>query len=266
MDDILFITNDVNNAQSLKFAHQFATQNGKNLVLAHIDNSEPIRLLSTEPVVHYYNAQHKQSADKTRLYANISPRYNTGHLQPPLKTIDASHFNESTLAAHIYKKSYAMVISQPGVGGLNLQTVLNQINCPLMLLPPNLTILEIKRMVYLTDLRFCQQQVLSYLDKFKRSSMLLAHICESGLPDLIPSYGNELFADTVGRHMSRPELFFSHIKESNPEKMIDTLISTMRTDMLVCLNRRSHFQRILGEYIPKCLPNYISVPLLVFPC
>jgi len=174
--------------------------------------------------------------------------------------------NENTLAAHIRQKGYAMVISQSGIEGLNLQTVLNQISCPLMLMPHNLTISEISRMVYLTDLRFCQQQVLTYLEKFKRSSMLLAHICEPGLPDLVPSYASELFADTVGRHVSRPELFFSHIKERNLEKMLDTLISTMRTDMLVCLNRRSQFQRILGEYIPKHLPDCISVPLLIFPC
>ncbi|GAA4087228.1 hypothetical protein [Mucilaginibacter panaciglaebae] len=263
MDEILFLTNDVNNAQSLKFAHQFANQNRKDLVVAQIGKFEPIRLLTTEPVMNHHSLQRKQLNHKTGLSADISPRYNN---ELPLKTIDASCLTENTLAAHIRQKSYAMIISQPGIGGLNLQTVLNQINCPLMLLPYNLAIVEIKRMVYLTDLRFCQQQVLNYLDKFKRSSMLLAHICEPGLPDLVPSYGNELFADTVGRHASGPELFFSHIRESNLEKMIDTLISTMRTDMLVCLNRRSHFQRILGEHIPKRLPDCISVPLLVFPC
>lgn len=265
MDEILMLASRADDADAIKFAHQFAHQNGKKLVVAQISKFVQARLLSRETLMYYSDGQRKPDSDKIGTY-HVMPPPGNEQFHPPIKMIDASRFNENTLAVHICQNGYAMVISYPDTGRLNLQMVINQINCPVMLLPDNLAISEIKRIVYLTDLRYCQQQVINYLDKFKRSSVLLAHICEQGLPDLVPDYGNQLFMDTIRHHISSPELFYSHIKEDSAEKMVDTLISTMRTDMLVCLNRRFHFQRLLGEQVPKHLPEHISVPILVFPC
>jgi hypothetical protein len=96
--------------------------------------------------------------------------------------------------------------------------------------------------------------------------VLLAHICQQGLPDLTTDYGKELFIDSFGRYSNVCELFFSHIKETNFEKIADILTHTMGADLLVCVNRMYHFQKLLGDYVPRQLPDHISVPLLVFPC
>jgi len=262
MDEILMLTNHADDLHAVKFAHQFARQNGKVLVLAQLNRFESVSLPDHKPVTSYGSWQEKGE----NIYQDVAPTSNGEQFHPPLKTIDASRFNENMLATHICQNGYAMVICKPGINRLNLQTVVDLINCPLMLLPDSFSITDVKRIVYLTDLRYCQQQVINYLDKFKRSSVLLAHICEKGLPDLIPSYGNQLFTDTIRYHVANPELFFSHIKESGVEKMVDILVNTMSTDMMVCLNRRFHFQQLLGEQLPKRLPAYITVPLLVFPC
>lgn len=260
MDEILMLTDHAEDMHAVKFAHRFASQNGKQLVVAQINKFDPIRLLNLEPVMRYGGRQ-KDSTDNQ----NTHSKFNGEHFHPPITTFDVTDYDDNTLAAYICKKGYTMVISKPGVSHFNLQAIVNQINCPVLLLPDNLSNQDVKRMVYLTDLRFCQRHVIAYLDKFERSSVLLAHICEKGLPDLAPSYGDQLFHDTIRHHAAGSEIFFSHIKETNTEKMVDTLVNTMKTDVLVCLSKRTHFNQLLGEELPKRLPDHISVPMLVFP-
>jgi hypothetical protein len=72
--------------------------------------------------------------------------------------------------------------------------------------------------------------------------------------------------NVISRSVRYPELFFSHIKEKNIEQAVDTIINTMQADMLVCINRKFHFELLLGKYILAALPDHITVPLLVFPC
>lgn len=265
MDEILMLTTHADDSDTIRFAWQFARQNGKQLVVAQIDRFDAVHLSNLKLVPQYVGEQYRPGI-RAASAGSVSGQVNGEPLLSALKKIDASGFNENMLVAHIRRQGYSMIISEPQVGSLNLQAVVNQINCPLMLLPDTMVMAEIKRIAYLTDLRYCQQQVLSYLDKFKSSSVLLAHICEKGLPDLVQSYGTQLFNDTIKNRFLYPELFFSHIKEANFKKMIDTLINTMRTDILVCLNRRFHFQQLLGEVIPARLPGHITVPLLIFPC
>lgn len=266
MDEILIITNHADETHVTEFAYQFAWQNGKDLIVAQTSKPQPSMQLSESLVDSRNNWLNKQDTNKFSAYSEPSRQFNTEPYQPRVRTVDASRFTERELAAYICRENCSMIISRLKHCRLNLQTVLNQLNCPLMLLPENYVTPQIKRISYLTDLRYCQLPVVNHLSKFKGVSILLAHICLQGLPDLVPAYGNELFKNTVGRYISYPELFFSQIKETNIEKIIDTLISTMRADMLACLNHSFHFQQLLGNYLPKCLPEYISVPLLIFPC
>jgi hypothetical protein len=265
MDNILVITNHADDAHVTKFAYQFALQNGKDIIEAQMSKQPGARSLILEAVSNQSSKSRSSRVEHVDMDEENFSDINNRHL-PAVKTIDASRCTERKLAAYIRRENCSMVIASSKNCRLNLQVVLNHISCPLMLLPDDFDARQIKRIVYLTDLRYCQQPVVSHLSKFNDSSVLLAHICQQGLPDLVPDYGKQLFIDSFGRYSNACELFFSQIKEPNMEKVVDTLTHTMGADLLVCINRMYHFQRLLGDYVPKRLPEHITVPLLVFPC
>lgn len=265
MDKVLIITNQADDARMNEFAHQFALQNDVSIIEARVGKARHTRSLILQAVTNRNSGSQKYMPDWINIGKQNSVNYNSGLDLTRVKTADASQFTERDLAAYIRKENCSMVISRLKNCPLNLQVVLSHISCPVMLLPEEMEVRQISRIVYLTDLRYCEP-ILSHLFKFKNSSVLLAHICQQGLPDLTPEYGKQLFCDTFGRYTDSSELFFSQIKETNVEDIVDTLINTMRADMLVCVHRRFHFQQLLGDNLPKRFPAHVTVPLLIFPC
>jgi hypothetical protein len=266
MDNILIITNHADDTHVKHFAYQFALQNGKDIIEAQINKPRPVSSFKLQPVNFQSGKRQRHQSESFEPDSEIFNDLDSDAYLPRLKTVDASRFRERELAEYIRREDCSMVVASTKNCPLNLQTVLNQISCPVMLLPDDVVARPIKRIVYLTDLRYCQQPVVSQLAKFKDASVLLAHICQQGLPDLTTDYGKELFVDSFGRYCNSCELFFSQINETNFERVVDTLVNTMGADMLVCVNRMYHFQQLLGDKLPKRLPGHISVPLLVFPC
>lgn len=265
MDNILIITNNADDAHVNKFAYQLALQNGKDIIEAQMSKQPGARSLILQAVSNQGSRSGSARVEHVDMDEENFGDFNDQHL-PNIKTIDASRCTERKLAAYIRRENCSMVVAYLKNCRLNLQVVLNHISCPLLVLPDDFDAKPIKRIVYLTDLRYCQQPVVSHLSKFKDASVLLAHICQQGLPDLTTDYGKQLFIDSFGRYSDACELFFSHIQEANFKKVVDTLTNTMGADLLVCVNRMHHFQKLLGDYVPKQLPDHISVPLLIFPC
>lgn len=259
MEKILIITDDAYDTYVTDFAYTFALQNNKDLIIAHTTKPQA-GVFNRQLVANYNSRLHRQ-------HAHVMDYGNEGvETLRRVKIIDVCGVTEREIADYVRKEDCSMIISRAQLQGLNLQTILNQVSCPLMLLPENFITAELNRIVYLTDLRYCQLPVVSFLSKLKGTSLLLAHICQQGLPDLTIKYGNELFKDAIAPYLKTSELFFSHIKEKNMRQVVDTLVNTMRADILACVNRRFHFQQLFGDYLPKSAPDYISVPVLIFPC
>jgi len=250
MNNILILTDQQAGTDILAFASQLATQNERELIVAETAKRQQARKLSKTLVP----AGRQMLPEKEEEWL-------TGH-----KVINISAFTTNEIAQYIYQEAYDLVIVKPGELQLDLQGLSNRLPCPLMILPGRVPSADIKRMVYLTDLRYAQTQVIRSVAKFNNASLLLAHICEQGLPDLDQSYGTALFNDAFGYLRKSQELLFTHIRETDMKKSVDTLINTMCADLLVCSNRRFHFNKLLGDRLPKHLPAYISVPLMIFPC
>jgi len=249
MNNILTITDQRAGTDVLTFAYRLAAQNGRELVVAETARYRQTRKLSNALVPAGLQTPPEKEEEPL-----------TAH-----KTINIAGLTVEEIARYVYQEAYDLVIARPGELQFDLQALLNRLSCPLLVLPDRIADTEIKRMVYLTDLRYAQTQVISSLTKFSHTSLLLAHICEQGLPDISTPYDKTLFNDTFGYFRKAQELLFTHIRETNIEKSVDTLINTMCADLLVCTNRRSHFSKLLGDRLPVRLPAYISVPVLIFP-
>lgn len=261
MNNILIITDDAYDMCVTEFAYQFALQNNADLIVAKTKNSPEGHF--NQELVESYNSplngdtMYRQNLDR-------STHITHDHYQPRVKIIDIGGVTETELSAYIQKENCLMVISKPDVEGVNLQSILNQISCPLMLLPDSFTTTKLNRIVYLTDLRYCQLSIVSTLSKLQGDSLLVAHLCERGLPDMTHSFAKELFKD-IAVYANNAELYFSHVKEKKIGKVLDILVNTLRSDMLACIHRRFHFKQLFGDYLPKRMPYGITTPVLVFP-
>jgi hypothetical protein len=264
MNEILVLTNNEQDTHVINFAYQIALKSSKNLIVAQLSKPQPVRVLQYELVVDRDDLA-KENDMYFNNYFNTSATVSPNMFHPLVKRVSIAGLSEKELTAFICHENCQMVIAQSGLNDLQLKKVVDHINCPFMFLPVDITTANITRIVYLTDIRYCQQHIISYLTKFQQCSLLLAHICESGLPDLTASYGEQLFNDTIARYGLQAGLFFSHIKESNIDTIVDTLINVMHTDLLVCVNRKFHFRQLLGNQLPQVLPEHITMPVLIFP-
>ncbi|PJJ79538.1 hypothetical protein [Mucilaginibacter auburnensis] len=264
MNELLIITDQADPTHVNEFAYQFALQNGKDITIAQLQKT--VHATSRQLVPINKHLHYRQFSAPFDGFEDALEDVSSEVYMPRVTRIDASGFNEIEMIAHIREQNYALVINTAKSSRLDLQIVLNQINCPLMLLPEKPERNEVKRMVYLTDLRYCQSPVVNNLSKMNDVSLLVAHICMQGLPDLVPSYGNQLFNDTLGRYKDKCNLLFTQVKEANMVKVVDTLVNTMKADMLVCMNRQYHFGQLFGNALPKRLPVQVPVPVMVYPC
>jgi hypothetical protein len=193
--------------------------------------------------------------------------------KPELNVVNMPGISETELAAYINRNQiYLMVYgvrlpSTQTLASLDLQLILNRVSCPLLIVPAGYSLPTLERIVYLTDLRYCQTPILSYLARLKKrnESILLAHLCAEGMVDLADSYAPKLFDQEVRRNVSGARISFTHIKEKDVKRSVDVLINTMQADLLVCVNRQFHFKAVLGERIASVLPDCISIPILIFP-
>jgi hypothetical protein len=140
--------------------------------------------------------------------------------------------------------------------------------CPIMLIPQGFRRKSIEKMVYTTDLRFCRQEIVRFLSKLAvalNASVLIANIAAKGLPYMDSKYALDIFEDGIADRYNCDHLYFSNIRERDVPKTFDILINDMKNDLLVLVNHKYHFNELLGQAVPYTLPEFIQVPILIFP-
>jgi hypothetical protein len=194
--------------------------------------------------------------------------------RPELTEINVSQNDENQLIQlinqdHIWVIVKGMSIDSPkDVPSLNLNCILNRVQCPLLLVPEAWTLKSIDRIVYLADLRYCRIKIVKFLEELAspfKAEVSIANLSAKGLPQMADDYALSIFNNEVGHNAPYDRLLFNNIKERNLEAAIDVIINGLHSDLLAIVNHRFHFEEILGGYITDKLPAYITIPLFIFP-
>jgi len=202
------------------------------------------------------------------------------HLQTGLKTvvgfIENIQFVSDNVAAIVRKFNIGLLIKgipenekQEPVIESDVLNCSARSGCPVLLVPEQFTYKTFEKIVYATDLRYCRQGVIRFLSKLAitfNASVLIANIAAKGLPFMENNYALDVFKDTIAHPASHDHFYFNNIMERNTPKAIDVLVNDMGTDLLVLVNHRYHFNELFGPVGPYVLPDYIRIPVLVFPC
>lgn len=267
MGDILLINdNTADMWQRAVFAYNIAAKLGRNIVMA--DTVKTSKHVTIKKLSEYTDelADMPMYKDESSLMLTLNAATD---FKPRIDTLEAHALNECDLATYVYTNNICMIIQ--GVSGIHGKScsldpalLLSKICCPVLIMPEHYSGKLVNRAAYLADMRYCQTSILNYIDQLSEKSVLLAHNCYDGLPDLNDEYAHDLFNRVILPKVRSSKLFFGHIRETNVEKIVDTLSNGVNIDLLVCVNRQFHFNRLVGERFPV-LPGSIAVPLLVFP-
>lgn len=278
MKEIIVINDDSKESlHAAKYAFKLACLYNKNIVLANVSSSRPM-LLET-----LAKSGPKPAAFQMMLTDDDSPESVADHLncmdpegyQPGIKTLDASNFDERELIAYINAKKTWMVVQGTAANinfrksGLrvNMQAILNRIQCPVLLVPVSGSAAALERLVYLADLRYAQIPVINYMAKLRtgRESVILAHACAKGLPELDREFAIDLFSNGLSRNAACRNLYFTQLAGRNFSDIVDKVIHGIQGDMLICSNHSYHFEQLFGGNLTEKFPPYVPVPILVFP-
>jgi hypothetical protein len=195
---------------------------------------------------------------------------------PEITEMDISDFRHEDLARFVISKNIWMIVT--GATELadthtkdlhiNIQSVLNHVRCPLLLVPEKSHLKGFDQIVYIADLRYCRIHIVRFLAELAlpyMANVLVDHLSAKGLPHMEESYALKVFDTEIAAKVNYDQVFFNNIRERDLTKAVDTMINGMHSDLLVLVNHRFHFEEILGRYVTHALPASITIPLLIFP-
>ena len=272
----IFVINDGSSAavHAAKTALMIAVSAQANLLVANICK---VSKLVTAKVMAGYGARQITPAAEYMLIGMLNKLndYTTGY-KPTISAIALPECNAAELAKLTWNEHIWMIVKgvpassadDDGMGALNIQTLLNKVQCPLLMIPENWAIKPMERMTYIADLRYCRLNIVGYLAEMAqpmKTKLAIAHLSAKGLPDIEEIYSQQLFKDNIASHIKNSTLIFNNIRERDIARAIDVIINGLHNDLLILVNHRFHFKQVLGDYLTSKLPAYVTVPLLIFP-
>ena len=273
MKTILVITDNSSAAEhAARFALLIAQTLRAKVLLAH---NCPIEVGPAERVLASGNIKEPVCLEANHVFDHLTALNDASNgFKPEIDELNIADKEDSQLIEFINQDHIWMVVKGMAfdaiteVHQINLNSVLNRVQCPLLLIPENWPLKHIERIAYLADLRYCRIGIVRYLEELAGATgadLSIAHLSAKGLPHMAEDYALSVFSDEVSNNAQYERLFFNNIRERDLPTAVDVIINGLHANLLAVVNHRFHFEEIMGMYITNELPLYITVPLLIFP-
>lgn len=274
MKKILVITdNQTGDTNAIKLAFSLAKKMQASIVLAHA--ARPAHSF-TEKVIagNACNKPEEPVMPGPAAYLNLLGEGSSG-IDTSLIEVSSLAMDENQLVQMINQQNIWMIIKSTdeqtpvnAASSLNMNSILNKVRCPLLLIPECWSLSNISRLVYMADLRYCRLDIVRYLvelAKALQAGLSITHLTKNGLVHMTENYANQYFNDEIRKMVNYNRLFFNYTRERDLKTAADVLINGMHHDLLVMAKNRYHFNELVGPYVTRTLPSHITVPLLIFP-
>lgn len=146
--------------------------------------------------------------------------------------------------------------------------ILNKANCPVLFIPENVNDEpQTSRLVYNTDLRFTELRLARTIARLChdfKSSLTLAHISNSGIPDLDDNYGKLLYEDSFENKLGKCETDMVNIKKDDVKKYPDMIHEFLKGDIYALVNKNRYFKE--GDRIADTAIQFAGIaqsPVLI---
>jgi nucleotide-binding universal stress UspA family protein len=190
--------------------------------------------------------------------------------------IDASDADECALAEIINRnKVWMMVKGTPATiketdnkEQTKVHIVLNKIDCPLLLIPEQWSLNSIERITYISDLRYCEIDVIRYLTKLVKltgTDLVFAHLTAKGLTQMSDECALSIFTESVSQDVKYDRLFFNNVKEKDFIAAIDEIVNRKENEAIAFVNHHFHIEDILSGCETQLCSAPVKLPVLIFP-
>jgi hypothetical protein len=227
------------------------------------------------------NARHENAVHTIAAEAGLTHHLyhvsKNGDFKPAIWDIDASEFTIEMICGLVISKNIWLMVkgletshvTHAALTHLNVQSVLNRVACPLLLIPDKYKQRYFENIAYAVDMRYFRPQIARFLAELAEAyhaNLNVEHLSAKGLPHLDDHYALTLFNDQVKTKINYGKIYFNNIKERNLEATMDVIVNTLHADLLALANHRFHFEEIFGQNINDSLPGQITIPVIIFPC
>lgn len=261
-----------------EFAMHMAMKNGANILLCSAmepKGSKAKTIDPTWPDLAKDAMRNEMLFDLTELgkrLGNLTPHENE-LFTPNINYITEFGSIEEVVEKIVEDKSINLVVmgSHKSYGitrffyGSHTHTVLDKLNCPVLLIPESLQFHGINSIAYATDLTFDNDKVINFLVDFAspfHATIAVNHISplSSAAPDPATVH--------LQNHLDsfNPPIFYNSVKASNIKDSLLEMTGTGRADILTLVHKRyDFFERFFQPSMSKQIANIAKVPLLVLP-
>ncbi|MBW4889911.1 universal stress protein [Mucilaginibacter sp. HMF5004] len=142
--------------------------------------------------------------------------------------------------------------------------IIDQANCPVFLIPDGADINELDKIAYLTDLRYCDIQVVNLL-KALNATVFVTHVSAWGTPDMNDAYAQAFLTDEIAANIDYGKLFLRNIKGENRKTDLDHIVLNSDIKAIAIVNKK---HQMLDKFIqtePGKERAYHQLPLLIVP-
>ncbi|TGV04358.1 universal stress protein [Flavivirga rizhaonensis] len=265
METILYATDCTNNdASSLKYAYRFSCIMNADLHILHVYDFPPIAFSTIQPLESLKKRMHGEQIELVDKYCktHLKNEFN----QKPVIThvIDNNSVSESILRLSKILTPDLIIIGMKDsysargyFSGNIVNTLLDTIEIPLLIIPNNLIYNTISTIVYATD--FEEADILSI--------QKLIEIVNVYKTDEYPAkkYMGQ-FKDTLFQEVSYPEIVFKTIASTNIKSGLLSVLNNEKASMLAMLERKHDwsFSNIFHKDLVKDMEVSLKIPLLAF--
>ncbi|MDB5029872.1 hypothetical protein [Mucilaginibacter sp.] len=262
MRNILLFIDDVAEAQPLaKKALKIANQCKANLQLCNVAASQ----VKEKLIIHHYDDILLDECDDVDMEGlaqqlNITDQ-TEGEFASVVNCLEINSFSSLTIKEMVVSNHIWLVIMDTGNRALK---VIENINCPVLLLPQYIACSDFNKIAFVTDLRYCDLGVLSFLKVFN-AQLFITHLSAPGLPDMNEQYAQEIL-ETICSIVSYEKMFLVNLKKNkNIKNRIDAMIGIFEIKMLTLVNKKHHtFERLFDNF-PQEAQIYNNLPTMILP-
>ncbi len=198
--------------------------------------------------------------------------YPEGTFVPAINSLEINGFNSQKIGEAVVEHNiWLIVMDEQQLHRLNNKetacdalNVINESNCPVLILPQQMDFAFFNRISYITDLRYCDLGVMQFLKVFN-AQVFVTHISAPGLPDMEERYAQELLAEEISARISYSKIFLRNIKNHSIKESINHIVDTLDIKILAFVSKKHQtFERLFNDFSDKS-QLYQNVPVLIFP-
>ena len=143
--------------------------------------------------------------------------------------------------------------------------ILDNINCPVLLVPANMKYKDITSIAYGTDLTFSNSKVINYLARLAEpfeASILVSNVISSNA--LSPEALGKVFHRSINYFY--PKVFYTSLRGENIPKRLLEITGAGKADILTLVHKQyGFFESLFHSSISKKMADMAEVPLLILP-